>query len=286
MQKKLIVGALCFFTMMQPVSADAFFGRKINASTMNIVAIVVVCALVGFGYIAARNRFRGAPRYSNVRSPEILVPAEPSSTTKLPEKSPKEQFFEKLQKAESNDCSEVRKLFNDNPSFMNAQDPQGKNWIMHAIEQKLPGRIVQPFLHTSLSLNCRDVQGKTPLHYAVTHDRIDLFCHVIAKGCSVNAQDKAGRTPLMTAILDGRDASARELLEYPELDVMMYDFGNKTSLYYAVLMQKPELVTTILQKYPAGQDLLHETNLAYETGGAFSNIFDNYHAQVAEFASQ
>lgn len=62
-------------------------------------------------------------------------------------------------------------------------------------------------------IESRDRLGKTPLHHAVTYDRIALMPLLAEAGANLDEQDGTGMTPLHGAALLGKTEAARWLAE-------------------------------------------------------------------------
>ncbi len=64
--------------------------------------------------------------------------------------------------------------------------------------------IVVRLLVDGYSPNLRDDFGRTPLMYAIEHDRRDVLCMLLNCDADVNAADDAGHSPLLLALYLGR----------------------------------------------------------------------------------
>ncbi|XP_053665936.1 uncharacterized protein LOC128715079 [Anopheles marshallii] len=80
---------------------------------------------------------------------------------------------------------------------------EGLTPLARACEQSVSGEIVSYLLHLDRSVvNMGDTESITPLHYAVSNDRLDLVELLIAHGADVNMIDYADETALHTAAFD------------------------------------------------------------------------------------
>uniref|UniRef100_A0A1D1YME2 Acyl-CoA-binding domain-containing protein 2 n=1 Tax=Anthurium amnicola TaxID=1678845 RepID=A0A1D1YME2_9ARAE len=69
-------------------------------------------------------------------------------------------------------------------------------------------------LDNAVSVNLRDSEGRTPLHWAVDRGHFNIVEILISKGADVNAKDGEGQTSLHYAILCERDAIAELLIKH------------------------------------------------------------------------
>uniref|UniRef100_A0A182XGC7 ANK_REP_REGION domain-containing protein n=1 Tax=Anopheles quadriannulatus TaxID=34691 RepID=A0A182XGC7_ANOQN len=85
----------------------------------------------------------------------------------------------------------------------NAQCYEGLTPLARACEQSVSADIVSYLLRLDRSVvNTGDTESITPLHYAVSNDRLDLVELLIAHGADVNLNDYADETALHTAAFD------------------------------------------------------------------------------------
>ena len=75
-------------------------------------------------------------------------------------------------------------------------------------------RIVQILLQHGANVNRTDLQGKTPLFVAVSHDERDIAKLLLQQGVKVDARNKQEGTPLFFAALNGRKEIAELLLRW------------------------------------------------------------------------
>lgn len=50
-----------------------------------------------------------------------------------------------------------------------------------------------------LSVNHKDANQRTPLHWAADFNQVEVMKYLVSKGAQVNAKDKYGITPLLAA---------------------------------------------------------------------------------------
>jgi ankyrin repeat protein len=83
------------------------------------------------------------------------------------------------------------------------------------------------------SVEARDRDGRTPLHYAALEDNVKLVADLVVSGADPNAQDKAGYTPLHMAAQAYAVAAAESLVRAGAA-VDIQDRHGNTPLWTAV----------------------------------------------------
>lgn len=120
------------------------------------------------------------------------------------------------------------------------RDSTDADWIRRRFE------VVQLLLSKGADVNTKDVNGKTPLHYAAEHGNARFARLLIANGAEVNARNHYSETPLCTAVIWGYKDMV-ELLIASDADVNVNARGGRTPLRIAIDMD-----------YHALSDLLRE----------------------------
>lgn len=69
------------------------------------------------------------------------------------------------------------------------------------------------YIGDGVSVNLRDSEGRTPLHWAVDRGHLDVVELLISSNADVNAQDEDGQTPLHYAVVCEREAIAELLVK-------------------------------------------------------------------------
>lgn len=69
-------------------------------------------------------------------------------------------------------------------------------------------------IENGVSINLRDSEGRTPLHWAVDRGHFDVVEILLRRNADVNAKDHEGQTPLHYAVLCEREAIAKLLVEH------------------------------------------------------------------------
>ncbi|MCJ2186969.1 ankyrin repeat domain-containing protein [Novosphingobium beihaiensis] len=79
--------------------------------------------------------------------------------------------------------------------------------------------------------------GRTLLHEAIAHSKVDAAIGLIARGARLDAQDNQGRTPLHYAAMFGQSSLANELLR-AGANVNEVDIHGNNPLWTAILNPK------------------------------------------------
>eukprot|EP00824_Muranothrix_gubernata_P007022 TRINITY_DN19004_c0_g1_i1.p2 TRINITY_DN19004_c0_g1~~TRINITY_DN19004_c0_g1_i1.p2 ORF type:complete len:431 (-),score=110.29 TRINITY_DN19004_c0_g1_i1:158-1450(-) len=81
------------------------------------------------------------------------------------------------------------------------------------------------------NLDDQDVEGLTPLHYAVASAHLDVVEFLVGKGCDVNVVDiLGGNTALHSAADQGLESIVKTLLQCPKLDRNRKNAAGQTAL--------------------------------------------------------
>ena len=99
------------------------------------------------------------------------------------------------------------------------------------------------------SVDVRDKDGKTRLHYVCAEGKLNLARTLIAHKVNMTIQDRDGATALMLAIKHGHDNVAHTLLEDYQCPVDIRDKDGNTVLHYACRANATLSVKTLIQKY-------------------------------------
>ncbi|KAI3949207.1 hypothetical protein MKW92_041661 [Papaver armeniacum] len=68
-------------------------------------------------------------------------------------------------------------------------------------------------IESGVSVNLKDSEGRSPLHWAVDRGHLDMVELLLSKNADVNAQDNEGQTPLHYAAMCDREAIAEVLVK-------------------------------------------------------------------------
>lgn len=83
------------------------------------------------------------------------------------------------------------------------------------------------------NLNISDLQGRTPIFYAIEQDKMDGVRALIILGADINVQDFEGETPLMLALKKKNIDCANLLLKQKNINVNLKDNAGNTAANYA-----------------------------------------------------
>ncbi|HEY3857123.1 MAG TPA: ankyrin repeat domain-containing protein [Verrucomicrobiae bacterium] len=91
----------------------------------------------------------------------------------------------------------------------------------------------------------KDIDGKTPLHWAVMHDRMDAANFLLTQKANVNAKEKTGLTPLHWAAMKCfRDMA--ELLLSKKAEVNSRSIDGRTPLDWAAAQDCKDVAELLL----------------------------------------
>ncbi|MGC0372091.1 MAG: hypothetical protein DGJ47_000796 [Rickettsiaceae bacterium] len=126
---------------------------------------------------------------------------------------------------------------NINMSYYNPNN-NVKDSILHlAIKHNLTQAAIDlirynqiPSKQTKININATNLQGKTPLHYAISlGSNLKIIDKLISANCNVNTYSSSGETPLITAAKLNKTKIVESLLRHPQIKVnspsiVHYDF--------------------------------------------------------------
>ena len=99
------------------------------------------------------------------------------------------------------DRSGVEKILSENPSMINAKNPEGMTPLHIAVQNKNE-ELAALLMKNGPDINIKDNNGITPLHVAVNENSENLAKLLIENGADINVKDTEGRTPLEIARLN------------------------------------------------------------------------------------
>ncbi|XP_068662383.1 acyl-CoA-binding domain-containing protein 1-like isoform X2 [Aristolochia californica] len=85
------------------------------------------------------------------------------------------------------------------------------------------------YIEDGISVNVRDSEDRTPLHWAVDRGHFSNVELLISKGADLNVQDDEGQTPLHYAVVCEREAIAKLLVEHNASQDIKDNDGNTPS---------------------------------------------------------
>ncbi|KAH8021483.1 hypothetical protein HPB51_015879 [Rhipicephalus microplus] len=101
-------------------------------------------------------------------------------------------------------------------------------------------------------LSRRDKQNKTPLHYAVENNHVEIARFLLEKGVDPNCSSSTGLTALHLAAMRGGVPMCQLLMDHGAATDVLAD-GNKTPLFLAATNDRPRIVAFLLDKCVTGQ---------------------------------
>ncbi len=107
--------------------------------------------------------------------------------------------------------------------------------------------LVQLLLNKGAKVNAKDISDKTPFHWAVLYDRVDIGDILIKSGANIDAQDSKGQTALHLAVQENR-VHMGEMLIKEGADVDARDSTNKTALHLAMEHNVVGMIQPLLDK--------------------------------------
>ncbi|KAG2263055.1 hypothetical protein Bca52824_070134 [Brassica carinata] len=81
-------------------------------------------------------------------------------------------------------------------------------------------------IESGISVNARDSEGCTPLHWATERGHLDIVKLLVDKNADVNAKDNKGQAPLHYAVVCDREAIAEFLVKHQANTASRDDDGN------------------------------------------------------------
>jgi ankyrin repeat protein len=173
-------------------------------------------------------------------------------------------------------------------SGLNQADNEGKTPIMYAAASN-KGPLISILGEQQHSLDAQDLLGKTALHYAIENDANETIDYLLGyPSVDISKADQQGKTPLMKAIIYNNPTLEAVLLDFQEPNtIQVKDEEGNSALYYAIQMQRTDLVKKLLHKYPAPANinLDREINRAAELGGEIPGILTDYRLRSGDFYS-
>ena len=90
-----------------------------------------------------------------------------------------------------------------------------------------------------------DGKGKTPLHAAVTYQKLDMMPILLENGADINSKDMTGMTPLHVAAMLGRPEEATWLLVHGADPQITDEFGD-TPLHTAIVFGRGQIIKVLV----------------------------------------
>jgi len=104
-------------------------------------------------------------------------------------------------------------------------------------------------------INLPDLNGRTPLMYAVEQNKLDAVRALVKLHADINAQDNSGTTALMRAAAKGESAIVALLLKRKDIDLTLTDLQGRSALFYSAFAPTAETAQQILTKNSSDLEL-------------------------------
>ncbi|XP_076300828.1 uncharacterized protein LOC143219007 isoform X2 [Lasioglossum baleicum] len=140
-----------------------------------------------------------------------------------------------------------------------------KQKLFEAIERNNIGDVKELINH-GVSIDAKNNDGQTPLHYAAKSDKLEVVKYLIEeKGANVNVKDNDGQTPLHSAAKSDKLEVVKYLIEEKGANVNAKDNHGQTPLHSAAKSDKLEVIKYLIEEKGAnvnvkdddGRTLLH-----------------------------
>ena len=128
-----------------------------------------------------------------------------------------------------------------------------------------------------VNVNAQDVQGKTALMLAITHNRMNVAKKLLQNpDIDVNAQDKIGYTALNWAAYTGSVDLIRMLINHPDINVNILSRTGTTPLTLAAMGYHVDAVAEILRHPNVNVNLNHIPNAATHDANIIRHMIKAY----------
>ena len=130
---------------------------------------------------------------------------------------------------------------NANPNIINID---GRSPLYYAVINNNYD-IVSLLLEKNADPNIIDIDGRSPLYYAINNNNSDIVSLLLEKNAEPNIIDNDGRSPLYYAINNNSNDIVSLLLE-KNADPNIIDSDNNSLLYYAAINNNSDIVSLLL----------------------------------------
>lgn len=120
--------------------------------------------------------------------------------------------------------------------------------------------ILQILVDAKVNINIKDINGDTPLFWAVTHNDFQSAKLLVKGGAELNEQDEYGFTFLHDAVDKGYNEIAYAFIHEPAIKLDLQDKLGRTPLCIAVIKNRPQIIQELIQ---AKADLTIQDNRGF-----------------------
>lgn len=130
-------------------------------------------------------------------------------------------------------------------SLLASVDNKGRSPLHIAIEEKSPESIVQILVKKEAELDKKDMDGNTPLHYALENGNYGAAKVIINAGADIFIRNKDGMSPLYIAMSKGT-----EILEWliTDYNINLYDNQGNTPLHIAAIKKDSYIYDYLIRR--------------------------------------
>ncbi|XP_076298784.1 uncharacterized protein LOC143217929 isoform X2 [Lasioglossum baleicum] len=157
----------------------------------------------------------------------------------------KQKLFEAI---ERNNIGDVKELINHGVSI-DAKNNDGQTPLHYAAKSDKLEVVKYLIEKKGANVNVKDNDGQTPLHYAAKSDKLEVVKYLIEKkGANVNVKDNDGQTPLHSAAKSDKLEVVKYLIEEEGANVNVKDNDGQTPLHSAAKSDKLEVVKYLIEE--------------------------------------
>ncbi|UCC39738.1 MAG: ankyrin repeat domain-containing protein [Candidatus Aminicenantes bacterium] len=150
------------------------------------------------------------------------------------------------QAAMKGDLAGVKKILAKKPDSVNSKDEDGKTPLHFAVQSG--NKEVAEFLFAQgADINAKDAKGNTPLHSALAHKRADIARFLLSKGADVKIKAADGTPVIVIALMRGLKELVVPILDYGQ-DVNEKFEGGLRIIHMASLLGDKEIVEILLDR--------------------------------------
>lgn len=130
-------------------------------------------------------------------------------------------------------------------SLLASVDNKGRSPLHIAIEEKSPEAIVQILVRKEAELNKKDMDGNTPLHYALNNGNYGSAKVIINAGADIFIRNKDGMSPLYIAMSKGTEILDWLITDY---NINLCDNQGNTPLHLAAIKKDSYIYDYLIRR--------------------------------------